>query len=198
VSTFSLIVTASMAQNVILVHFLGVWPYRAVVSSPRRSALVSLAVTCVLLWTSTLYAIVYRYVLERTGFVYLGTLTLALILVGTLLGAIHLGTYVAPYARRTLRQYAPIIVVNTTVFVVSLAIAPTVSRIVFVPVAALGAGVGLLIALVPIAAIRKHLERGRVPAVLRGDVSAYIATACAALAIQQIDRLFTQVISPLW
>ena|GEM_PF-1900040 len=197
-SVIALFVTASLAQNVVLVHFFGVWPYPSVVYSPRRGAAVAGAVALVLVWVSTVYGVVHRLFLARFALEYLETLTLVLILLGTVYAVVRIAGLVAPYARAVPARYAPLLILNTTVFVVAMSIPESVERITFFPVAALGAGAGLFLALVPIAAIRRHLDRARIPGVLRGDVSAYIATALTALAIQQIDRLVLSVLEPLW
>lgn len=197
-SAIAVFVTASLAQNVVLVHFFGVWPYPATVFSPRRGAIVAAWVTIILLWVSTVYGLIYRTVLGPFGLVYLETLTLVLILLATLFAAIRLGTLVAPFRHETLVRYAPIVILNTTVFVVSISIPGVVDQFRLIPVAAVGAGAGLFLAMVPIAAIRHHLDRARLPRALRGDVSAYVATALTALAIQQIDRLFVSILEPLW
>lgn len=197
-SPLAVFITASLAQNVILVDFLGIRPHPSIVYSPRRAAILSAAVTLVLLWVSTVYGAIDRMVLAPFGLVYLETLTLVLVLLATLYGIVRLGVLVAPYRRAVLVRYAPILVLNTAVFVVAVSIPGVVTRFLLIPIAAFGAGIGLFLALVPIAAIRQHLERGRLPKALRGDVSAYIATALTALAIHQIDRLVLSVLEPLW
>lgn len=197
-SLLAVFVTASIAQNVILVHFLGLWPYAPVVVSPRRGAAVAAAVTVVMVWVATVYGAIHRLILSPFALEYFETLTLVLVLLGTVYGIARVAAPVAPFAKAMITRYAPIMVLNTTVFVVAISIPESVERISFMPVAALGAGVGLFLALVPIAAIRRHLDRRPIPRMIRGDVSAYIATALTALAIQQIDRLLLTVFEPLW
>ena len=197
-SVLGVFLTASLAQNVLLVHYFGVWPLAPSVYTPRRAAFVSISVTVALMWVTTIYAVLHRFVLGRFQLIYLETLTLVLVLVATVLLTVRVGTYLAPFLRRNLTEYTPIFVVNTTVFVVAISVPRVVDRFFLVPLAALAAGFGLFLAVVPIAAIRKHMDRSRVPRIIRGDVSVYLATALTALAIQQIDRLFIRMIEPLW
>ncbi len=197
-SALAVFLTASLAQNVILIHFFGVWPFGPAVYSPRRAAVVSGVVTIALVWVTAVYALVRGVVLTRWDLVYLETITVVLILLATVVSVVRLGTRFAPYYRGLILRGTPFVVINTTVFVVATSVPRVAENATSVLLAALGAGVGLFVALVPIAAIRRHLDRSRLPRALRGDVSVYLATAFTALAIQQIDRIFLSFLEPLW
>jgi electron transport complex protein RnfA len=197
-SALSLIITVSLAQNVVLVHYLGVFPLPAVVRSPRRATVMSGAVTAALLWVAVCYWIVHRYVLVPLGLEVLGTLTLAGITAASVLAALRLGTMIAPFHRRRLRRALPAALVNATVFVVSAAAVDHGMRLWEVLLLAPATGAGLLLALVPMAAIRSELRDRRVPAWLRGDASVYLAAAMMALVIQQLDRALHQFFVPLY
>jgi Na+-transporting NADH:ubiquinone oxidoreductase subunit NqrE len=90
------------------------------------------------------------------------------------------------------------IIANFTVFVAASAIVDAVDTLALVLLAALATGIGLFLALVPLAAIRRELRNRRLPEVLRGDASVYIAAALMALAIQQIDRLLQTLPVPIF
>jgi len=184
-SPLALVMTIALTQNVILVHYLGVYPLPAIIHSPRRAAGMSLAVTAALLWVTAAYWVAYRLALEPLGAEILGTLVLAVIVGGSTIIALRFGTALFPYHRRQLRQGAPAALVNVTVYVVSMSLVEE--------------GVAFLfLALVPMAAIRNRMRTRRMPAALRGDVTVYLAAAMMALAIQQIDVLLNRFFVPLY
>ena len=198
-SVWAIILTASLAQNVILVHYLGVWPLPVVLQSPRRAMALSASITAALVWVSAVYWVIRRLVIEPLGVDVLDTLVLTTILALSTLGAMRLGSQIAPYYRKRIMQTVPVVVVNTTVFVVSMGLVRSVETYPHVLLGAIAAGAGLFFALVPLAAVRVHFDRTRSPAsLLRGDVSVYLATAVMALAIQQIDVLLQRFLVPLY
>ncbi|MCG8477868.1 MAG: hypothetical protein MI724_02145 [Spirochaetales bacterium] len=197
-STTALILTAALAQNVILVHYLGVGQLPTVLFHPRRAAVVSGVLTLALVWVAAVYWTVYRFVLLPLGLLVLVTPTLAVIIgVSTLFG-IRIATYLLPYRRRAIVQVVPVALVNTTVFVVAMALVERVAPLWQVLVAALAAGAGAFLALVPLAAIRAESRNHRIPEPFRGDASVYLGAAFMALAIQQIDRLLHAFFVPLY
>ncbi len=193
-----IILTASLAQNVILVHFLGIWPFHSAVRSPGRSTAVSLMVTAALLWVSVVYWLVSRWVIAPLNAYVLETLILVVIITGTLALCVRVGGWLAPYRRRDVIELTRIGVVNMTVFVVAMGLGHNVETLPEVVIGALAAGLGVFIALVPISAVRVRFSGAHVPKALRGDVSVYLATAFMALAIQQVDRLLQPFVMPLF
>ena len=191
-SVWAIVLTASLAQNVILVHYLGVWPLPVVLQSPASGALSSPQRSlAALVWVSAVYWVIQRLVIEPLGVDVLGYAR-----------AYHVSSHALPLLERCgwvlrLRHFIGskscgpyrLIVVNTTVFVVSMGLARSVETYPQVLLGAVAAGAGLFFALVPLAAVRVHFERTRSPSsLLRGDVSVYLATAVMALAIQQTRR----------
>jgi electron transport complex protein RnfA len=198
-SPLAIVLTASLAQNVILVHYLGVWPLPVVLQSPRRAVYLSASITAALMWVSGVYWLIRRVVIVPLGVEVLETLVLTAILALSTLGAMRLGSQIAPFYRKRIMQTVPVILINTTVFVVSMGLARSVETYPEVLLGAVAAGAGLFFALVPLAAVRVHFERTQPPSsLLRGDVSVYLATAVMALAIQQIDVLLQRFLVPLY
>ena len=197
-SVVALIVSLSLTQNVILVHYLGVYPLPAIVHSPRRAAIMSLGVTAALVWVALLYWAVYHTVLVPLQLEILDTITVAIIIAVSTIGAIRVGTFIAPFHHRRFRQGVPAAMVNVTVFVVATALVESVASLGLVLAAALATGAGLFLALVPMAAIRSHLRNRRRAWFLRGDAAVYLAAALMALAIQQVDRLLQGFYIPLF
>ena len=197
-STIALVLTVALAQNVILVHYLGVGQLPAVVFNPRRAAGVSAVLTLSLVWVALIYWTVYRFVLFPLQLNVLVTPTLAVIIGVSALFSVRIATYLLPYHRRRIVQIVPVALVNTTVFVVTMAVVDHVAPLWQVLVAALAAGAGAFLALVLLAAIRAESRNHRIPSALRGDASVYLGAAFMALAIQQIDRLLHTFFVPLY
>lgn len=197
-STIALVMTVALAQNVVLVHYLGIYPLAAVVRSPRRAFFMSLATTAALVWVGLVHWALYRYVLLPLDVTILSTISLATVIAVTLVLVLRIGSYLFPFYRRQLRQGAPAALVNVTVFVVVMALVENVSSLPHVMAGAVAAGAGMMLALVPIAAVRLELRHRKVPWILQGDVVVYLAVAMMALAIQQIDGLLHQFFIPLY
>jgi len=194
----ALIMTVALTQNVVLVHYLGIYQLSAVVRSPRRALVMSVATTAALVWVGSIHWLVYRFVLLPLNVPVLSTISLATVLAVSLVLVLRIGSLLFPFYRRQLRQGAPAALVNVTVFVVTMALVEEVPSVVHVVAGALAAGIGLGLALVPIAAVRAELRHRRIPWILQGDVGVYLAAAMMALAIQQIDGLLHQFFIPLY
>lgn len=197
-STIAVIITVALTQNVVLVHYLGIYQLSAVVRSPRRAAVMSVATTAALMWVGTVHWAVYNFVLLPLNVPVLSTISLTTVLAVSLVIVLRIGSVAFPFHRRQLRQAAPAAFVNVTVFVVTMALVEELPSLVHVISGVLAAGVGLGLALVPIAAVRAELRHRRIPWILQGDVSVYLAAALMALAIQQIDGLLHQFFIPLY
>jgi electron transport complex protein RnfA len=197
-STIALIMTLALTQNVVLVHYLGIYPLSAVVRSPRRAFIMSLVTTVALLWVAIVHWVVYQLVLVPLDVTVLATVTLTAVIAVSLVLALRVGSVLFPFQRRRLRQAAPAALVNVTVFVVAMALVEGVPSLMHVIAGALAAGFGLMLALVPIAAVRLELRHRRIPWILQGDVTVYLAAAMMALAIQQLDGLLHRFFIPLY
>lgn len=194
----SLIITVALAQNVILVHFLGPWPYPSLVSSTRQAAIYSGGITAALVWTAVLYGVVYKVLLQPFGLYFLETFALVMILSGSYLLWMAVITRVFPHLIQQIRRIMPIVFLNATVFVVPMALAAEVRNVLFIPIAAAAAGVGILVVLVPIAAINERLRDSRLPRILSGNAIILFITALFAFAVQQLDMLLVAVSYRLW
>ncbi len=197
-SMIALVMTVALAQNVVLVHHLGIYQLSAVVRSPRRALVMSVATTAALVWVGLIHWLVYRFLLVPLNLEVLSTISLATVLAVTLVLVLRVGSLLFPFNRRQLRQGAPAALINVTVFVVTMALVEEVPSLLYVLAGALAAGIGLGLALVPIAAVRAQLRHRRIPWILQGDVSVYLAAGMMALAIQQIDGLLHQFFIPIY
>jgi Na+-translocating ferredoxin:NAD+ oxidoreductase subunit A len=198
VSLGSLLITVAIAQNVILVHFLGPWPFPLLLTSTRRSMVFSGGITVALVWVALFYGTVYRHFLQPFDLEYLGTFVMLFVLAMSLLLWTRIVTAVWPFAGKAINRAMPVIFLNTTVFVVPMALAVEVDHFWYMLIASFAAGIGLFLALVPIAAVYERLHDAGLPRVLRGNVMILLATAIFALAIQQLDAVLAAAMHPIW
>lgn len=197
-SVLSLVVTLALGQNVVLVHYLGVYPLPAILHSPRRAAAMSLAVTGAVLWVSLMYWVAFHFVLVPLDLEVLDTVVGAVVVAFSTVGGVRLATVIAPYRRREIRQFVPAALVNVTVFVVALSLVEQFAHVGYVAAGALAVGAGFALATIPLAAVRRELRDRRVPRILQGDVVVYLTLAMMALAIQQIDGLLVRYLVPVF
>lgn len=194
----ALLLSVAIAQNVVLVHFLAPWPYPVLVTSVRRSVYLSVGIAAALVWVSVLFALVYRFVLVPASLQVLSTLLLITILALSYLFWKRIAHFVAPFHSQSISRAMPIFFLNTTSFVVPMALGETLEVFSHIPLAAAAAGVGFFVAVVPVAAVYEHMSTAPVPRALRGNVSILLATAIFALAIRQLDILFASFAYPIW
>ncbi|TVR67449.1 MAG: hypothetical protein EA427_13760 [Spirochaetaceae bacterium] len=194
----TLLLTAAFAQNVILVHFLGPWPFPVLLASLRRSVTFSLGITGALVWVSTVYALLFHLVLRPYSLEFMATFVLLTVLAFSYLLWTRIAVTVYPFSARAIGRAMPVIFLNTTVFVVPMALAEAVEPFWFIPLTALAAGAGLFLAVVPVAAFYEHLSTARLPRVISGNVIILLATALFALALYQLDVLLATAAYPLW
>lgn len=196
-TALTVVMTMALVQNIVLVQYLGIHPLTASVRDPRRAAFLSLGVTAAMVWVALVYWILYHSVLLPLGLPVLGTLVLVLIVAATAIAALRVGSAWFPFHRRTIRQAVPAVVVNVAVFVVPMALAEGVPRLGLALIAALAAGLGLFLVLVPLAGVRAMVHHRRVPAALRGDVIVYLTAAIMALALLQLEPLLQRFLVPI-
>lgn len=194
----AVIITAALAQNVVLVHFLGIRPLSAAVVSPRRAVLLSGATTAALVWVTTVAWLLYRLLLEPIGLERFVTVMMALVVAVSVVVGVQLASRMVPFHRTDVHQTVPAVLLNATTFVVPMALVEQVPSYGLAIAGAISAGIGMLVALTLIAAVRGESERRRLPQPLRGDVMVYVGAAFLSLAIQQMDRLAHTWFTPLW
>lgn len=193
-----LMLSLALAQNAILVHFLGVRPMPAVLASPRRALIVSAGTTVALVWVSTVVSLIGALLPQALFRWYLHTPVVALVIGVSVLGGMRLASLAAPFHRRTVVELVPTVLVNTSVFVIAMGLTRSELSVGWVAAGAFAAGVGLVITMVPLAWIVRHLSHARIPRALRGDASVYLVLAFAALVVQSLDQLLARIFVPVF
>jgi Na+-transporting NADH:ubiquinone oxidoreductase subunit E len=182
ISAFILFWAAIFTSNILLTNFLGMCSYLSVSREVESSFGLGIAVMFVLTVTSALNWLVYRYVLLPFNIVYLQFIVFIIVIAAFVqLLELIIERY-APALYYTLGIFLPLITVNCAIFGVSLFM--IIRDYSFLQSIAFGAGSGLgwLLAILMLAAIRRKLKEKLVPTGLQGVGISLIITGIMALA----------------
>ena len=147
-----------------------------------RSLGLGLAVTFVLTITAALNYVVYHYILEPVGLVYLRYIIFIVVIAATVQ---LLEMFIERYSETlymSLGLFLPLITVNCAILGVSLFM--VIRQYTFIQSVCFGAGSGLgwLLAILAMAGIRERLNENRIPQALKGPGIALIITGIMAMA----------------
>ena len=192
----SLFVKSIFVDNMIFAYFLGMCSYLAVSKNVKTAVGLGVAVTFVLLITVPINYLLENYVLKAGALmegVDLSFLSFILF-IAVIAGIVQLVEMVverfSPSLYASLGIFLPLIAVNCAIMGASL----FMQQRAFVNVGeatvyALGSGIGWLIAIVALAAIREKMEYSNVPKPLRGLGITFITTGLLAMAFMCFSGL---------
>lgn len=182
ISAFVLFWAAIFTSNILLTNFLGMCSYLSVSREVESSFGLGVAVMFVLTITAALNWMVYHYILVYFGIVYLQFIVFIIVIAAFVqLLELIIERY-APALYYTLGIFLPLITVNCAIFGVSLFL--VIRNYSFLQSIAFGAGsgIGWLLAILMLAAIRRKLKEKLVPLGLQGVGISLIITGIMALA----------------
>ena len=190
----SLAVKAIFVENMALAFFLGMCSFLAVSKKVETAMGLGAAVTFVLTVTTPLNTLVYNYLLKEGALVWLNPewagIDLSFVRFLAFIGSIAASVQVvemaldryAPKLYAALGVFLPLIAVNCAILGASLFM---VERDYTLPESAVfgfGSGVGFLLAIVALAAIREKMIYSNVPPALRGLGITFLVTGLMAIA----------------
>ena len=181
-SYFAIIIGAIFVNNVVLAQFLGICPFLGVSSKVETSLGMGAAVTFVMALTSVVAWSIQTYVLVPLGIEYMQTIVFILVIAALVQMVEIMLKKVSPSLYQALGIFLPLIAVNCAILGASLFMqtkdfADTGQAAVY----ALGSGIGWLIAIVELAAIRERIRYSNIPKPLRGLGIAFIVTGLMAI-----------------
>ncbi len=182
ISAFILFWAAIFTSNILLTNFLGMCSYLSVSKEIESSFGLGISVMFVLTITTGLNWLVYNFLLVPFGIVYLQFIVFIIVIAAFVqLLELILERY-APALYYTLGIFLPLITVNCAIFGVSLFM--VIRNYNFIQSIAFGAGsgIGWMLAILMLAAIRRKLKEKLVPAGLQGVGISLIVTGIMALA----------------
>ncbi len=182
INAFILFWAAIFTSNILLTNFLGMCSYLSVSKEIESSFGLGISVIFVLAITTGLNWLVYNYLLVPFGIVYLQFIVFIIVIAAFVqLLELIIERY-APALYYTLGIFLPLITVNCAIFGVSLFM--VIRNYNFIQSMAFGAGsgIGWMLAILMLAAIRRKLKEKFVPAGLQGVGISLIITGIMALA----------------
>lgn len=192
---FNLFVRSIFIDNMIFAYFLGMCSYLAVSKTVKTSLGLGVAVTFVLLITAPVNWLIDTYMLKAGALAWLspsladldlGYLSF-LIFIAVIAAMVQLVEMVvekfSPSLYNALGIFLPLIAVNCAILGVALFVQEReYTSIGEVTVYAVGSGLGWLLAIVSLAAIREKIRYSAIPKPLRGLGIAFILTGLMAIA----------------
>jgi len=191
----NIFVKSVFIDNMIFAYFLGMCSYLAVSKTVKTSMGLGIAVTFVLLITVPVNFLLEQYVLKKGALVWLdesfATLDLSflsfIMFIAVIASIVQLVEMVieksSPALYNSLGIFLPLIAVNCAILGASLFMQEReYENIAEATVFGLGSGIGWLLAIVALAAIREKMRYSNVPAPLRGLGITFILTGLMGIA----------------
>ena len=191
----NIFVNSIFIDNMIFAYFLGMCSYLAVSKTVKTSMGLGIAVTFVLLITVPVNFLLEQYVLKKGALVWLdesfATLDLSflsfIMFIAVIASIVQLVEMVieksSPALYNSLGIFLPLIAVNCAILGASLFMQEReYENIAEATVFGLGSGIGWLLAIVALAAIREKMRYSNVPAPLRGLGITFILTGLMGIA----------------
>lgn len=192
----SLFVKSIFVDNMIFAYFLGMCSYLAVSKNVKTALGLGVAVTFVLLITVPINYLLENYVLKANAIIEGVDLSFLsfILFIAVIAGIVQLVEMVverfSPSLYASLGIFLPLIAVNCAIMGASLFMQQRAFvNIGEATVYAFGSGIGWLIAIVALAAIREKMEYSNVPKPLRGLGITFITTGLLAMAFMCFSGL---------
>ncbi|RJX26257.1 MAG: electron transport complex subunit RsxA [Dethiobacter sp.] len=187
----AIVFVAILANNIVLNQFLGICPYLGVSKRIETSLGMGMAVIFVMAMSGIVTWIVYNYLLEPFGLVYLRTIAFILVIAGLVQLVETILKKTNPTLFRALGIYLPLITTNCTILGVALLNVQAGHNIIQTIVYAIAVAVGFTIALVIMAGIRERLELASVSSFLRGAAVSLVTAGILSLAFMGFKGMMT-------
>ncbi len=163
-----LLLGASLINNVVLSQFLGLCPFLGVSKRTGTAAGMGLAVIFVITVSSFITGLLYEFVLEPLGLIYLQTIVFILVIAALVQLVEMVLKKKIPSLYNSLGVYLPLITTNCAVLGVALTNVQKEYDLLTGVVNGFGTSVGFLIAIVILAGIREKLEDNDIPESFKG------------------------------
>ena len=163
-----LLLGASLINNVVLSQFLGLCPFLGVSRRTGTAAGMGLAVIFVITVSSFITGLLYEFVLEPLGLIYLQTIVFILVIAALVQLVEMILRKNIPSLYKSLGVYLPLITTNCAVLGVALTNVQKEYDLLTGVVNGFGTALGFMIAIVILAGIREKLEDNDIPESFKG------------------------------
>lgn len=177
----AIIFVAILANNIVLNQFLGVCPYLGVTKRIETSLGMGMAVIFVMTLAALVTWLIYNYILDPMGLVYLRTIAFILVIASLVQLVEIVMKKNNPTLFRALGIYLPLMVTNCAILGVALLNIQMDHNIIQTIVYAIAAAVGFTIAMVIMAGIRERLELVNMSNLLQGAAVTLVTAGILSL-----------------
>ena len=175
-------VGSALVNNVVLSQFLGICPFIGVSKKTKTAAGMGGAVIFVITLSSLVTSLIYKFILEPTGFEYLQTIVFILIIAALVQFVEMFLKKVMPPLYQALGVYLPLITTNCAVLGVALTNVQKSYNILEGVVNGFATAVGFTIAIVIMAGIREKIEHNNISPALKGTPIVLVTAGLMAIA----------------
>lgn len=180
-SLITIAFTAFLLENVVLSQFFGICPFLGV-SKKKSSAIgMGLAVTAVIVISSLVSWLLYKFVLVKLELEYMQTIVFILVIASLVQILEMFIKKTSPSLYKALGVYLPLITTNCAVLGTANAVISNNYGFVEMLVYSLFIGLGFLFVMFIFSGLREKMEKAPVPAPFKGVPVALIAAAALAI-----------------
>ncbi|MDD2458671.1 MAG: Rnf-Nqr domain containing protein [Eubacteriales bacterium] len=180
-----------LTSNMILSNFLGMCSYLSVSSEFKTASGLGKAVTLVMVFTTAINYLVYRYVIEPLDLVYLQYIIFIMVIAALVQIIEMVMDRFLPDLHIKLGIFLPLITVNCAILGITLFMVIRQYTFVQSIFFGIGSGVGWWLAIIALAAIREKMAKTKLPRGLEGPGISFIITGIMALAFIGFSGIFT-------
>ncbi|MBN2618740.1 MAG: RnfABCDGE type electron transport complex subunit A [Spirochaetales bacterium] len=184
-----IVFTYVLVSNVILTQFLGLCPFIGVSKNTESAVGMGFAVTFVITLATLFTWMLYNWLLVPAGLEYLKVISFILVIASLVQFVEMFVKKNSPSLYKALGIYLPLITTNCAVMGIALLVVEVEKLSLFNSVlAGFSAGIGFLVAILLMSAIREQLEIEWVPKGLKGTPIAFISAGLMAMAFMAFDK----------
>ncbi len=177
-----ILISTAFVNNVGLSRFLGICPFLGVSKKIKTAAGMGAAIIFVVTLSSFLTAIIYKYVLVKTGLEFMNTIVF-IVVIAALVQLIEMFLKKkVPSLYKALGVYLPLITTNCCVLGTAITNVDEGYNLLQAVVNGIGTSVGFCIAIVIMASIREHLEDAPILKNVKGSPIVLVTGALMAIA----------------
>ncbi|MEN8906690.1 MAG: Rnf-Nqr domain containing protein [Clostridiales bacterium] len=182
INPFVIFLAAIFTSNMVLSNFLGMCPYISLSNEYKTASGIGKAVTLVLVITSVVNYLIYYYIIEPLQLEYLRYIIFIIVIAAMVqILEMAMDRYL-PDLHRKLGIFLPLITVNCAILGNVLFMIIRNYNFIQSVMFAFGSGIGWLLAIQALAAIREKIGKNKLPPGLEGAGITFIITGLMALA----------------
>ena len=177
-----ILISTAFVNNVVLSRFLGICPFLGVSKKIKTAAGMGTAIIFVVTLSSFLTALIYKFVLVKTGLEFMNTIVF-IVVIAALVQLIEMFLKKnVPSLYKALGVYLPLITTNCCVLGTAITNVDEGYNLLQAVVNGIGTSAGFCIAIVIMASIREHLEDAPILKNVKGSPIVLVTGALMAIA----------------